>query len=66
MYKTGFGTIVTLVVLTLYLTIAIIKFEEFFKSIDPDQSMTETNQNMLEEMNLNELGFSFAVEDIAP
>lgn len=62
-YTTMCGSVVTMVALVAYLTLAIIKSIEFFGMTDPDMFFTETHQSYEEPLDLTELGFSFAIEN---
>ena len=63
-YTTLCGSIVTLIAMAGYLALVGIKMNEFFGMTDPDAYFTESHQNMLEPIELTELGFTFAVENI--
>ena len=63
-YTTVCGSIVTLLAMVAYLTLVGIKMNEFFGMTDPDQYFTETYQSLQEPIELTELGFSFAIENI--
>ena len=65
-FKTKWGCFVTAFVITSYLTILGIKLIEFFGETDPIAYFSETRQSMDEPINLNDLGFTFAVENIEP
>ena len=47
-----------------YLIIAGLKLTEFFGEIDPIKYVSETRQSMEDKLDLKELGFTFAVENI--
>ena len=49
------------IVCTIVLTLRLV---EFFAETDPIEYFSETSQDLLEEINLREIGFSFAIEQI--
>ena len=65
-FKTKWGCFVTTCVITSLFIILVIKLIEFFGETDPIAYLSETRQNMHEPINLNDLGFTFAVENIEP
>ena len=65
-FKTKCGCFVTAFIILSYLIIAGLKLTEFFGEIDPIKYVSETRQSMEDKLDLKELGFTFAVENIQP
>ena len=65
-YTTRCGSSVTILAVTIFVILAGIKFVEFFGSTDPIEYMTEAKQPMDEKIDLDSLGFTFAIEKLDP
>ena len=65
-FSTGWGRFVSVSVLLGYSTLVGLKFMEFFGETDQIHYFSETRQSMQESIELSELGFTFAVQDLQP
>ena len=63
-YTTRWGCFITGFVLIVFMTMTSLKFVEFFGDTDPIEYFILARQDPGELINLTELGFTFAVEDI--
>ena len=63
-YSTGWGRFVSVSVMLGYVTLMGLKFTEFFGETDTIHYFSETRQSMQESIELSQLGFSFAVQDL--
>ena len=63
-FKTKWGCVVTAFIVTTYLIIFLLRLTEFFGETDPIEYFSQTRQSMDERIDLNKLGFTFAVENI--
>ena len=63
-FSTRWGCIVTIFVAVFYMIMVGLKWTEFFGETDPVEYFSETRQSMKEPINLAEIGFSFAIENL--
>lgn len=63
-FNTRWGCAVTCFVTLTYLFVVSLKWVEFFGETDPIEYFSEAQQSMLDPIDLNELGFSFAIDSL--
>ena len=63
-FNTKWGCIITCFVTVTYLTMVGLKLTEFFGETDPVAYFSDSRQSMDEPIELSELGFTFAVENV--
>ena len=65
-YTTNCGRVTTFFAVAAYITLGCLKFIEFFGSTDDIEYVAIKGRDMTESIDLRELGFNFAVEDLDP
>ena len=63
-FSTRWGCIMSIFVTVFYLIMVSLKWTEFFGETDPLAYFSETRQSMEYPINLTELGFTFAVDNL--
>ena len=63
-FHTAWGCTVTIFIVLTYLTMVSVRFIEFFGETDGIEHFSERYQSIDEPIDLKELGFSFAVENV--
>ena len=65
-YSTRWGRFVSMSVIIAFLILFLLRFIEFVGALDPVEYFSLQGQDLDEEIDLREIGFEFAVEQISP
>ena len=65
-FNTPWGCFITAIITLAYLIMVCLKFTEYYGEKDGIEQFSQQKQDLDELINLKELGFSFAVENVDP